>query len=232
MDINKLISSKIETAKASPSESQEKQWNDFWKRNTLNKILDVSRAYESNYYVGEILKPYFNKDSFCELGCGTGIILKSLTKRYKQLIAVDYAEESLNIAKTVLDEAKIKNYKLVKQDIRDVKNIKPLYDVVFSNGLVEHFVEPSVAIESHLAYAKSGGTVVILVPYRFGFKNLWFKLTDNKLLKKYWPWTEQRFFDEQSLEKEVNKIDQKLISEKKIRVLHKVENVMLVIKRR
>lgn len=38
------------------------------------------------------------------------------------------------------------------------------FDVVFSRGLIEHFADPTEAIERHVRLAKEGGLVVITIP--------------------------------------------------------------------
>lgn len=231
MDLYQLIDSKI-TRENDGGSDQKKLWDNFWNRVVIQKILDTARIYETNFYINHVLKKYLDSNAtFCELGCGTAILLRSVAPFYKKVIALDYSEPSLRISKKVLDSAGIRNYELVKQDIRDFTSIKPIYDVVFSNGLVEHFKEPHVAIEAHIKYLKRGGVAVILVPSKYSIKWLWFNITDNRLLKKFWWWTEQRFFTNESMDIEMQKIKDKQINWYKVSTLHSVENILLVIKK-
>ena len=229
MNTQKLIDSYIDT-KAETASDQKESWNTFWQRSFIQNALDVVRSYETKYYIRSVFEPYFNKNHiFCELGVGTALILAKTAHLFKSVVALDYSPDSLQISERVLEAAGVKNYSLVLQDIRDYDHIKPLYDVVFSNGLIEHFKEPHMAIKSHLMYTKPGGVVIVLAPYKWGLKNLWFSLTDNKFLKRLWPWTEQRFFTKHTMEREVSKLDKKDIESYTIKVLHNVENVLLII---
>ncbi|MFS8158607.1 MAG: class I SAM-dependent methyltransferase [Candidatus Roizmanbacteria bacterium] len=229
-----LIQSSLRISESSgdPNTDQHAQWSAFWRRKFLQGLLDSIRTNESSYYLRTILKPYLHKDRFIELGCGTAIQLAMLAGYYKELIALDYSKESLDIARQVLDARGVKNYKITQQDIRDIKNIRADYDVVFSNGLIEHFKEPWFAIESHLRYAKPGGFVIILAPSAYLFKHLWFKITDNVFLKRLWPWTEQCFFTKKSMEETFDKVDKNLVKWHEVKELKKVENIALIIQKK
>jgi 2-polyprenyl-3-methyl-5-hydroxy-6-metoxy-1,4-benzoquinol methylase len=190
--------------------TQHAEWDSFWKNSLQQKALNLARKCSAHIFMSGVLMPYINVGSFCELGCGTSILLAKVAKYAKKVYALDYSEVSLQHSKNNFEANNIANYELKLFDIREqsVPGEKK-YDVVFSNGLIEHFKEPYRAIQKHMDLLNKGGTAIIVVPAKYSLKHLWYKLTDNKALKKMWLWSEQRFFSCTSLEKELENLTNK-----------------------
>lgn len=89
-----------------------------------------------------------NKDNkIIEMGCGTAFFLKRFKKKgFKNLYGLDYSH---NMLKRLGDT----DINPVYQDIRDLKLDPRSFDLVFSDGLVEHFENPlSILLNfSHIA---------------------------------------------------------------------------------
>ena len=63
---------------------------------------------------------------------------------------------------------------VMRGDILDDNLSLPLYDVVYSLGLIEHFADPWTITRRHLKFLKPGGTLMIGVPNLLGI-NHWFR---------------------------------------------------------
>lgn len=226
MDSKKLID--FEEAKNTVSD-QKDMWDFFWSQGFIQRLIDIARQFETSFYISTFLKPYLNVGSFCELGCGTSILLSKIAKGVDKIVALDYSSQALEVSKVRFEKAGISNYELVQRDIRNTKDISERYDVVFSNGLVEHFKEPHKAIRAHLELTKENGTTLILVPHQYSIKKLWFKLTDTPQLKKYWLWTEQYFFTKRSMKKEYEQACPDCPYSYEIRSIHLTGNVLLIV---
>ena len=68
-------------------------------------------------------------------------------------------------------------------------------DVVWSQGLIEHFENPLKIVTEHYRICQSGGVVLISTPAKYSYQHLWYKITRPKMLRKFWPWTEQEFYN-------------------------------------
>lgn len=189
--MNSLIPSIIKGDES--AEDQKEEWNSFWGKIWMQKIMNKARNLEADLMIRKKLKPYLNRDTFCEIGCGSGVLLSKVSKYYKNIIGIDYSPDSLMRAKEYLSSKNIDNFTLSIDDIRDSK-LADKFDVTYSNGLVEHFDDPGKIILNHLNLTKKGGVCIIIVPYAYSIKNAWYKATRLKIFNKFWPWTSQIFF--------------------------------------
>lgn len=59
------------------------------------------------------------------------------------------------------------------------------YDIVFSNGFIEHFKNYDEVLDKHVAYLKSGGSLMIMIPNKRYFRELYGYLLDYENLKAH-----------------------------------------------
>lgn len=150
-----------------------KDWEKFWK--TIPKPVDTLYR----FYIWNQYKKFLNQISkknikILELGCGYGLNSLKILKTYGgEATLVD----SLNFA---IEKAKIffskYDYRVLflNKDVFDL-NINREYDVVFSEGLIEHFygAEREQLIKIHLNATKKEGHVMIFFPTKSRIYN-WF----------------------------------------------------------
>jgi|SRR6185369_11839030 len=140
-------------------------WSDGW------KDIHLPARYFYNDYSRKIIASLLEKViplsavSFLEIGGCPGRWADFFHTKYKMVSdSMDYDENNIEILK--------ENYRLIGingevflGDITDT-NVKPdrKYDVVLSEGLIEHFIDSKDVFENHLKYLKSGGILIIGVP--------------------------------------------------------------------
>ena len=124
----------------------------------------------------------------------------------------------------------IKNFKLIEADVRDL-NIKEKFDVVHSNGLIEHFEDPGKIIDQHLRITKKNGYTIIAVPYILLFKNMWYLISRISFLSWIWPYPDQIFFSGKSLERDYLNYFSDKNWKYKIKLSLLTENVFLIVKK-
>lgn len=159
---------------------------DFWNENWKNLILP---ARFFNDYAHKILSAKIDKyisysecKSFLEIGGCPGRWADYFFTKHKMVCdSMDYDAGNLLLTE--------KNYKMlgIKGScfIGDVMNSDAvhvkLYDIVLSDGLVEHFIDSSEVFKNHLKYMKKGGFLIMGVP---NIKKSWFYNIFSKLDKK------------------------------------------------
>jgi len=181
------------------SRSQENAWDEFWKKRSFSaKLLMIGRKAGAFLHYHCILKNYSDGNIFCELGCGSGILLTKIAKRAETVVGIDYSEAALETARDFSKKEKIDNFSLLKDDCQKLKT-KIKCDIVYSQGLVEHFDDPAKIISEHLKITKKNGYTIISVPSKISFKYLWYLVSRIKGLRKLWPWPDQMFFTSKSL---------------------------------
>ena len=67
------------------------------------------------------------------------------------------------------------------------------FDLVWSQGLIEHFNDPASVIGAHLQACGDGGKAIIVVPAKYSYHHIWYLLTRPKMLRRFWPWPDGIF---------------------------------------
>lgn len=178
---------------------QKEEWDNIWKRKgLLDRIIDFGRT-TYNLFFRRLLRKYINKDStILELGCGRASLTISLASEIQRLVGVDISETALDQAQKYAKQRNLGNTEFYIDDCTRMKT-EERFDVVWSQGLMEHFENPEIVAQEHFRMLKPGGVALISIPYRYSYHRIWYILTRHKLLQRFWPWTEQQFFNKKML---------------------------------
>jgi 2-polyprenyl-6-hydroxyphenyl methylase/3-demethylubiquinone-9 3-methyltransferase len=105
---------------------------------------------------------------FLELGAGNSRWVP-LFARERETWGIDYSRQGLAMVAKALGQSGRAH--LVLGDVFDPDNGVPrdYFDVVYSEGLFEHFEDASLAAEAFASYARAGGWVVTSVPNMRGW---------------------------------------------------------------
>jgi ubiquinone/menaquinone biosynthesis C-methylase UbiE len=160
-------------------------WNTFLDKRDYYKPIRSHQINRQAYY--EIIKKYisrFNSPLVLELGCGTGIDINIVCEKNKNIqpYASDILTKSIRIGSSVAH--------IFKNQIRFfVSNTLNLpfkdgeFDIVFSQGLIEHFKNPLAVIKEHTRVLTEGGFLIINVPQKFTGYTL---MKKKKMKKNNW----------------------------------------------
>lgn len=61
----------------------------------------------------------------------------------------------------------------------------PQYDLIFSNGFIEHFTNYVEVLDKHVAYLKPGGAMMVMIPNKRYLRKIYGYLVDYKNLKAH-----------------------------------------------
>lgn len=172
----------------------ERIWDEVWQTAAAGNVITTLREYYS-LKLRNLITPHISAGSrVLELGCGTATLLLSLASRVREVVGLDISSEGMKIASQHQQEMKVTNATFVKADCQNVP-FENQFDVTYSAGLIEHFFERDIEIvQQHLKATKSGGVVVMSVPYMFSLHGLHYFLTRPTLTRRFWPWSQERFF--------------------------------------
>ncbi len=182
----------------------EKIWTSFYSRNDPQTKL--VRFLDNNYFsyafrqsLNTIL-PF--KGSIMEAGCGEGMISARLAKERYTITLLDISEQALEAAKTNVDlvtQNKKVKVKYIQGDIFKLPFKDNTFDVVWNQGVLEHFSNPESAISQMYRVTKKSGHVAILVPYVYSPLHLYDIALRKMNLTKFWPFEEQIFYSKKML---------------------------------
>ena len=175
-------------------------WDSMWsRRDWFTKLLDFGRGVY-NIFFRRFLNQYTSPDKeMIELGCGSATLALSLRHKLKNLVGIDNSEEAVALAASH-DKRMNVAAEFVHGDIFALpENLKNRFDLVWSQGLMEHFPDYEKVVQAHWNAAKPGGTILISVPFKYAYMYLWRAATRNNLLKRFWPYAEQKFLTHSEL---------------------------------
>lgn len=178
---------------------QKDEWQSVWKRQgLLTGIVNIGRD-TYNWFFRRYLKQFITKDTrFLEVGCGTATLTLSLAPLMKELVGVDITQAAIELSNQHALEMGITNSHFVLGDCLNLQ-FKDEFDIVWSQGLMEHFEHPEKVAFEHYKATKPSGLTIISIPYKYSYHALWYILTRPKILRRFWPWTDIILIDKKRL---------------------------------
>lgn len=122
--------------------------------------------------------------SILEVGGYPGRYLAYLASKYRLVpTSIDFNPDKGKI------EAVMKMFDVPTFDIitGDFLLLQPhiQFDIVISNGFIEHFKSYNEVLDKHVAYLKEGGTMLVMIPNKRWLRKWYGILVDNKNLKAH-----------------------------------------------
>ncbi len=143
-----------------------KMWDSIWNGSTFKKYYGMEKYLARHVKLHKLFKKVLPKGNkkILELGCGSAKQLIYFAKEFGyEVSGIDYSENSVAIAKANLETANVKGTILCENMFETSLGIES-FDIVYSQGLIEHFDNLEEAINAHLRLLKKGGTLLITVP--------------------------------------------------------------------
>ncbi len=147
--------------------SEKKHWDEFWASSR-----DLEEVYANDDRIIENLVSVIDLEGkrILEVGAGTGRDSETLSSKGAEVWTLDYSEESLRLMANNIEQP----VRIVCGDAFALPFASDSFDVVFHQGLLEHFTNPGpgdILAENHRVL-KPGGHVLADVPQRFHYYTL------------------------------------------------------------
>ncbi len=147
-----------------PRSSEKKHWDDFW-----SSSPGLEGVYANDGRVVAFLCSRLDVRGLrvLEVGAGTGRDSADLAARGAEVWTLDYSEQSLRILSEVSVSGAGETLRIVAGDARALPFRDQSFDVVFHQGLLEHFRDPLVLLRENQRVLGSGGHLLVDVPQRY-----------------------------------------------------------------
>jgi ubiquinone/menaquinone biosynthesis C-methylase UbiE len=145
--------------------SEKKHWDKFWASST-----ELSDVYANDDRIVEHLSSLLDLSGkrILEVGAGTGRDSEMLSSSGAEVWTLDYSEESLKLMADNMKEP----VRIICGDAFVLPFQSGSFDVVFHQGLLEHFKNPQDILAENFRVLKTGGCVLADVPQRFHYYTL------------------------------------------------------------
>ncbi len=149
-----------------------KMWDDIWDGTSFKKYYGLEKFLALHVKLDMLFKKFLPKGNkkILELGCGKAKQLIYFAKEFGyEIFGIDYSEKGVAIAKANLETSNVKGT-ILCENMFQTSLENESFDIVYSQGLVEHFDDWEEAVNVHWRLLKKGGTMIITVPnFRSGF---------------------------------------------------------------
>jgi ubiquinone/menaquinone biosynthesis C-methylase UbiE len=140
-------------------------WERFWREKK-----EIAQVYSNAERVVQQILATGNLSGklIMEIGAGSGRDGFKLIDAGAKVIMLDYAQASLHVIKTLAQESG-KHVWLVRGDAFHLPFKQDALDLVFHQGLLEHFADPRGIVTENYRVLKPGGFALADVPQRYHF---------------------------------------------------------------
>ena len=140
-------------------------WEKFWK--DKEQIEEVYSNDDRIYLnLAKVTDLKFKKT--LEVGAGSARDSFQLAEELAMVYVLDYSPQALRIVKNLNDQSKIGVY-LIQGDAFQIPIPDETLDIVFHQGLMEHFKDPMPLLQEQFRILKPGGLLLVDVPQRYHF---------------------------------------------------------------
>jgi SAM-dependent methyltransferase len=142
--------------------SEKKHWDGFWAASrNLEDVYGTDRRIVENLLRHVDVKGL----RILEVGAGTGRDAGELASLGARVTALDYSEESLSLMGSAVGDRVL----VVCGDAKCVPFAPETFDVVYHQGLLEHFRNPAEVLDENVRVLKRGGILLVDVPQRYHY---------------------------------------------------------------
>ena len=161
----------------------------FWSGHTTPVELQLAIHSESRRPLLKLLArflPESQPSRFLEVGCGTALdsCLLARMRPRAQAVAADLSAHAAALARRNARELGVA-LAAFTADLQALPFASGSFDLVFSQGVLEHFADPAPAVAEQARVLRPGGVLVVDVPQKFN----WYTVGKRRAMRAgSWPW--------------------------------------------
>lgn len=199
----------------------ETKWDKIWKNKKRNLIDSTSLdMFARKAFL--IFSQWISKDDIVilEAGFGTGRYCITLAEKFKssEVIGIDNSRNACELARDGANARNITNINFIQADIFYIPFRDNCCDVVFNDGVLEHFINYFSAFEEMIRISKTKGKLIVCVPNWFCFPHTIYK----KIRGKNYEYGYEKSFKQSELEQLFSKYNLKNIELSGFNPLHSI----------
>ncbi len=148
-------------------------YEQFWEGHAGELAMQLAIHRESRRPLLKLLArhlPESQPTRFLEVGCGTALdsCLVARARPQAVAVAIDLSEKAVRLAQEYAASLQ-SPVRAMAADLTALPFPAGCFDLVFSQGVLEHFPDPSAAVREQLRVLRTGGVLVVDVPQKYNF---------------------------------------------------------------
>jgi 2-polyprenyl-3-methyl-5-hydroxy-6-metoxy-1,4-benzoquinol methylase len=165
--------------------TSKKYWEDYYQEASESRetIIKICGAYD---YFWEMLTSNVKHQpqSIIEIGAFPGRYLAYLSSRYNlEATGLDFNPDREKFSRS-MQAMGVEKYDYICSDFL-AHQPQQQYDIVFSNGFIEHFTNYGEILDKHASYLKAGGAMMVMIPNKRYLRKIYGYFLDRKNLKAH-----------------------------------------------
>lgn len=143
--------------------STKDHWEKFWEEKQ-----EIDQVYSNDERIYFNLKKVstFSGKKILEVGAGSGRDSFQLAHDEANVFVLDYSPKALGIIKNLNNQNQVQ-VNCIQADAFNMPLPDESFDIVFHQGLLEHFKDPLPILKENYRILKQGGFILVDVPQRF-----------------------------------------------------------------
>lgn len=180
------------------------KWNAYYtKKSVVVRAIEFINEHYFSKYFEKAFKNALGRSvrglKILEPGCGSGIMSARLASQGARVYVLDISKNALDTAEWNFKRFHTRPEKLVLGDITKMPLATGSMDVVWNQGVIEHFTDRTIVVREMFRLVKPGGKIILLVPGYLSPLH-WVYMTLSLLgLKRLWPFDDQDFLKKSEL---------------------------------
>lgn len=160
-------------------------WQDYYQEAAEDRdtIIKICSAYD--YFWELMIRSCKHKpQTLLEIGAFPGRYLAYLSSKYQLApTGLDFNPDKEKFARSMLAMG-VTGFEYICTDFLNHTTEKQ-YDLVYSNGFIEHFSDYENVLDKHAGYLKKGGAMVVMIPNKRYLRRIYGYLLDYTNLKAH-----------------------------------------------
>lgn len=124
----------------------------------------VSAFLDSRTRLLRTLAGWDERSAVLDLGCGSGVHVKEIAPRCREVVGVDYSHQMLKLAEAELLSLPRRNWSLLLADAQALPLGAACFDWVVSMGLLDYVASAAAVVGECRRVLRPGGTLLLSLP--------------------------------------------------------------------
>ncbi|MHA2098412.1 MAG: class I SAM-dependent methyltransferase [Candidatus Kariarchaeaceae archaeon] len=163
-------------------------WDFNWRSINIPSRLNTN-AYFGNHFNELFINKLKKGDMrFLEVGCAPGKFMIYFAENFGYRVSgIEYSQSGYEITCKNLEACGIEG-NIIHGDLFEYP-FNDKWNIVFSAGFVEHYVDPLYVLRRKYSLVEPGGVLITTIPNYAGYHGSIIKVTDNEIYRKHMPFT-------------------------------------------